>query len=278
MPELSRTYLDASLRDGLTVRWPDSAMPIKVYIAPFRWYEKSKQQESFVYNQMVIECLKVWQDVTHNAVRFLIVPDMQSSQINFAWRRVDRKSLGHCEYSINKRSMVYSAEIQIGISDGILHAAYNDADEVRHTILHEIGHSLGLVGHSDGPSDIMYVPHQYGVVGLSPRDAETIGWLYKLPVGFNYHAIAEKHQLAAPYTLHDVIELLADPTAKPKKDAFLEKAKPVHVERPEKLLQDHDILTHMGKFHLATQNIQIRPDTLKKLANPKFPPPTDPHE
>lgn len=250
-------------------------MPILVYIAPFRWYEKSKQQESFVYNQLIIESLKRWQDVTQNAIHFQIVPDLNTSQINFSWRRVDRKSLGHCEYAINKQSMLYSAEIQIGISDGILHQGYNDTDEVRHTILHEIGHAIGLIGHSNGPPDIMYVPHQYGVSDLSPRDIETIRWLYKLPVGFDYHAIAKKHQLKEPYTIHDVIELLATGSAR-KQDPFLEKTQPKTIERPEKLKEDHDILTQRGKFFMATQNINLSRDTLKKFAKPPSPPDREP--
>ncbi len=259
---MTRTYLHACLRDELTVRWPDNTMPIRVYLAPFHWYEKSKQQESFVYQQMVMDSLKRWSDVTDGKIRFQIVGELKQSQINITWRRVDRKSLGHCEYMINDRNMVYSAEIQIGLSDGLLHAKYNDTDEVKHTILHEIGHALGIIGHSDHSADIMYVPHQFGVVDLSKRDIETINWLYKLPVGFNYQAIGEKYQLdqksaTGDFSIHDVIEVLSGDKPQVMKDTFLEKAKPrIYQEQPEKLQQQQDILTQMGKFHIATQRVK----------------------
>lgn len=262
---MTRTYLHTCLKNELTVRWPDSAMPITVYLAPFNWYEKSKQQEAFYYQQMVMDSLKRWSDVTDGKVRFQIVADLNQSQININWRRVDRKSLGHCEYMINDRNMVYSAEIQIGLSDGLVHAQYNDVDEVKHTIIHEIGHALGIIDHSDQAEDIMYVPHQYGVVDLSKRDIETINWLYKLPVGFDYKAIGEKYGLDqkmpnGDFTIHDVIEILAGDKPQVLKDPFMEKAKPkIYKEQPEKLMEQQDILTQMGKFHIATQRVKKPP-------------------
>ena len=261
---MNRTYLDACIKEGKTVRWPDSAMPIKVHIAPFRWYEQSKQQESYAYNQMVMDALSRWQEASGGMVKFHLVQTLNESQIDVSWRRVDRKSLGQCKYLINDRSMLYSAEIQIGISDGILHASYNDMDEVRHTILHEIGHAIGLLDHSDHDADIMYVPHQYGVVDISPRDILTLQWLYKLPVGFNYMAIGEKYNLKQPFYFHDVLDQIEGKSGKSKpaefRDTFLEKAKPrVHREQPEKLAHHHEILSTMGKFYLQTQNIKLPP-------------------
>lgn len=269
---LQRTYLDACLKDGLTVRWPDAAMPLKVYIPPFTWYEKSKQNESYAYTQLIMECLNRWQEISQGKIRFQIVNDLNSSQINFAWRRVDRKSLGHCEYAINKQYMLYSAEIQIGISDGVLHNQYNDMDEIKHTILHEIGHALGISGHSDGGVDIMYVPHQYGISDLSPRDIETINWLYQLPIGFNFQAIGEQYNLDDGFNINDVINMIAGDKPKGVKNpsAFQKTiSKNKSQENPEKLKEQFDILTQMGKFHLSTQNIKIDP-TLKKQIKDRF--------
>lgn len=268
---MEETYLDHCLKDGLTVRWPDRAMPIKVHIAPFKWYEKSKQKESYAYNTMVVECFNLWQKVTGDLVRFQLVSTLNESQINLVWRRVDRKTLGHCEYLVNDKSLMYSAEISIGISDGILHSQYNDMDEVRHTILHEIGHALGLVGHSDGPDDIMYVPHRYGVASLSPRDGRTTQWLYKLPTAFNYQAMGQRYQLKEPFTLHQVLDRISGKEPATPQPAAPPPPKP---NQPQVLHQQHDILSERGKFFMATQNIAVPKDLKTRIiTEKKFKPP-----
>jgi hypothetical protein len=243
-------------------------MPIKVYIAPFRWYEKSKQQESTQYNGMVLDAFKTWEKVTAGMVRFQLVSRLEDSQINVVWRRIDRKSLGHCEFLVNDQMMIYSAEVSIGISDSVIHAQYNDVGEVKHTVLHEVAHALGL-GHSDGGDDIMFVPHQWGIVELSARDIITMQWLYKLPVGFDYQLAGKNYKLEEPFTMQDVIDRIAGRTTPKTQNAPKFKMEP-RQEKPEALLNQHDILSQRGKFFLATQNIQVPSDLKKRIIQAKL--------
>lgn len=253
---LSLTYLDACLKDGLSVRWPDGMMPLKIYMAPFTWYEATKNSQSDGYRGMVLSSLDDWVRASGGRFSYQLVNNLHDSNIDISWRRVDRKSLGHCQYIFNNEFMLYSAEISIGISDGVLHAQYNDTTEVHHTILHEIGHALGLIGHSNGGGDIMYVPHQYGVAKLSERDKASIHWLYKLPGAFNFYQKGVELKLPEPFSASDVIDVLAGNRASPHEKAL--KAQPTEPDVDQDVILDvhHDILTHMGKFHIATQNIQ----------------------
>jgi predicted Zn-dependent protease len=271
---MNPTYLDACLKNNLTIRWPDTAMPICVYVAPFRWHEKSKQQESYAYNQMVYDAFDTWQQLSGERVRFRYVANLNLSQLDVSWRRVDRTSLGHCEYMVNQQSLIYSAEIKIGISDGVIHSKYNNPEEVRHTILHEIGHAIGLSGHSDGPNDIMYVPHQYGVTSLSQRDIDTLKTLYDLPAGFDHLAIGRKFELKEPFSLQEVLDAVQGRGKETGKR--LDFVPPLPPENPQALRDQHDILSQMGRFHLATQNPRLSPEVRKMFTQPTFLPPPSP--
>ncbi len=279
---MSRTYLAQNLKEDRLCRWPDGGMPILVYIAPFVWYEKQKQQQAVLYRQLVLDALQAWRVASQDLLRFQLVNSVNDSQIDIKWRRVDRRTLGHCNFEIDGQSRMFSAAIQVGISDGLVHAAYQHLDEVRHTILHELGHALGLVGHSDQSEDIMYVPHQYGVHTLSPRDGETISWLYRLPVGFDYRQIGKKYHLSGAFDINQVIEKIegrlqggsdtepmlsfaeatASPPPHPSKTTHREEGS--LIKHAASLEEQHQILSDMSRFYLKTQHIRL--DTQKQTA------------
>lgn len=157
----------------------------------------------------VTEALQVWSVATGGKFTFQVVQKYDESNINLIWRRVDRKSLGLC-HTEWKNNQIFSAEVEIGISDGTLHAAYNNTDEVKHTIIHEIGHAIGMP-HSPYQADIMYVPHQYGVVEISPRDSNTAKWLYSFDPSYNYKFNLPEYGLPATATIDEMIMAIENP-------------------------------------------------------------------
>ena len=142
---------------------------------------------------MVIRALKEWEICSNGLITFQEVNDLYESKVNLTWKRADRKSLGLCSFNSQDNRM-FSAEIEIGLFDGIIRRRYFDENEVYHTILHTLGCAIGL-GHSNDKKDIMYVPHQYGITNISENDIRTLGYIYNLPIGLSGKQFGEQFKI-----------------------------------------------------------------------------------
>lgn len=262
------TYLDESLKRGIIVRWASSTMPLKVYIAPCRWY-KSTGGDNYTYQKMARAAFEDWHRASGGLVSFQFVDTLYDSQINLEWKRVERESLGHCYFSYDNQRRLYSAEVEIGLSDGLVHSEYQSKKEVYHTILHEVGHALGL-GHSPFADDIMYVPHRYGVETLSQKDKRTLNWLYKLPATLTPQE-ASKRMVA---DIFDSLDEMVMHIEKAENDITTDEELVKTIDNPEQrdLSEEQEIIADMNLYNITLQNLEIRPDLqdyIKKTQIPK---------
>ena len=212
----------------------------------------------YKYKQLVRRALEAWESVSGGSVKFVHTSVLLESNINVEWRRVDRKALGHCHFHYDPSGRLYGAEVSIGLSDGLIHQQYMDENEVYHTILHEIGHAIGL-GHSSNPNDIMYTPHRYGVINLSHGDAETVKWLYKLPQGITAKQFAQKHSMMTN-NIDDVITKVTNKSSGNTKGEFPNSSK------NRDLLKESENIGDLKKYHISLQNVGIS-DDMKKFFN-----------
>lgn len=251
------TYVAESLKNGRIMRW--TFMPLKVYIAPMKFY--SKQGQEYKYREMVIRALNEWQQATRGKVAFQVVNTLLESNVNVDWKRVERKALGHCYFNFDGSNRLYGAEVAIGLTEGLVHADYMDENEVYHTILHEIGHAIGL-GHSHNPADIMYTPHQRGINSISEGDSLTVNWLYTLPQGADTAEVASKYGIGGS----NIDEIIAKFINRKSPTEF-EKVK-ASIKMPKRdLLEEQEAIANLRKYHMALQNIQISEDMKKFFTN-----------
>lgn len=253
----NRTYVSESLKNGQLMRW--TFMPLKVYIAPMKFY--SKQGQDYKYNALVKKALNEWQTATKGRVSFTIVNTLLESNVNIDWKRVERVALGHCYFSYDANNRLYGAEVAIGLTDGLIHNDYSDESEVYHTILHEIGHAIGL-GHSPYKTDIMYTPHQKGIHSVSPGDILTVNWLYKLPQGATPAEIGARYKVGG-----DNIDAIIYKVMENSSPSEFEKVKSSIRIKKRDLLEETENIGLIQRYHMSLQNISLSPKTKEYFKN-----------
>lgn len=253
----SYTYLNGSVKNGNIMRW--SINPLIVYIAPMKFY--SKPGEDAKFRKMVIDALNVWSVASGGKINFKITNVLLESNINIDWKRVDRQALGHCYFNWDAQGRLYGAEVSIGLTDGRIHKQYDSDIEVYHTMLHEIGHALGL-GHSPYKSDIMYTPHQYGNSSLSANDKYSIQWLYRLPAGASVQKIASKYGLSTSSDIDSVIRKIDA-----KNSQSGESQEKMQLVTNRDLLQESSNIGDLKRYNMMLQNISLSQNVKNYLNN-----------
>lgn len=168
-------YLTYILFHGKVVHFATDRMPLKVFITDGRgvpgWNSGMKQH--------VVYAMRAWQLATHNRVYFSQVYSESNADIVVHWR----KNFSDGILGVSPLQTVGDSIVE---SDVNLATYYPDsnaaipADDLKAIAVHELGHAIGLRGHSPNPDDIMFFSKTRQQNTLSQRDINTIGMLYKL--------------------------------------------------------------------------------------------------
>jgi len=171
-------YLADAVQSG-TVRFLDSRMPLKVYLKPGGDVPGYKP----AYDDMVRQAFVDWQATAPDKIKFVYVPNGNDADITVSWTDDPTKMISSAEGGhamvVPSNNGIMKSDITLLSRSATTHETLGP-NQVRHLALHEIGHALGIFGHSPRAGDIMYgiVLPTETVSNLSERDKHTMLALY----------------------------------------------------------------------------------------------------
>lgn len=180
---IGENYLDAVLSAGKLERWNPRSFPLKVFI-------KTETNVPSEYIQEVKNAFSTWENATGGFVRFVYTNSPSNANYicifpsNIKNRNCDENGMGTAAYQYftydNSGNIKYSiVEFSVYACDG---KTKWPKEIFYSTALHEIGHGLGLRGHSTNSNDLMY-PVSLGALErakISEADMTTLRAVYSI--------------------------------------------------------------------------------------------------
>ncbi len=151
------------------VRW--RSMPIKVWV------------QGGVYKTSAKRAFMEWQNKTQAVVSFTFVDKPNDAEIVVLFENDISKAaetgdaLGVTSLSVVNNKYIKSAEMRIKTTTA--NGAVQSPTQIYTVVLHEVGHALGIKGHSSNKFDVMYPSDDNYRNVLSNRDINTVKELYK---------------------------------------------------------------------------------------------------
>lgn len=166
--------------------WPRQKMPVKVFIAPGN--PGDGYRDSFT--RILFEAFSEWAKALDNRIGFTYLAGPQGADIICDWTGDPSRVLqqgGQAEGGLTRFSgqpspdgrfmLIGSARITILCAPRGATAISDD--DMKKVCLHEVGHAVGLNGHSDNNKDVMFYSESPSVwPALTKRDKETIRRVY----------------------------------------------------------------------------------------------------
>ncbi|MFN8657246.1 MAG: tetratricopeptide repeat protein [Candidatus Obscuribacterales bacterium] len=175
-------YFGQIANGGRYFKWV--GVPIRVCIAPGTGVAGFQPSHA----QQLMEAFSMWSQASENRLVFSLVQDPSQANIYCEWTNDPRKVVepGHpVEGGITKLNAQPMPDGSAGITGARVTILTNrggaplNNDDMKRVCLHEVGHALGLSGHSSVNTDIMFFSETMGMAPvLSQRDAATIKRLY----------------------------------------------------------------------------------------------------
>jgi len=184
------------------IRWNLDKMPLKVFI------ENGSGTPGYrdYYPDYIRKAFNEWQDTSNGKISWQEVSSPNQADVVAAWT-ANAKPNGpgveagetKCTIGVNRITKEQSIiHANISVLTTLMGRSFSDTDTYK-TCLHEVGHAIGMEGHSSTPSDIMYpVLNNSQTPYLKPRDINTMAALYTDSGNSSYLAQSPTYAQPAP--------------------------------------------------------------------------------
>lgn len=207
-------YIEQAPSDNKILRWDTTKFPLKVYI------KNNSQSAPQYYQDVIRKAFLQWQESTENFINFKFIDNEKEANIVVSINpSTDMKK---CEQEDCKYTVAYTTPLISGDLLKKMDILFYDSNnlgqsfsqrEIYNTALHEIGHALGIMGHSYNKDDIMYLEtNQNDYFNkfrsdfqlISQTDLNTLNLLYELIPDITNTSLSEfntSHQFFSPIVL-----------------------------------------------------------------------------
>ncbi|MBX9723089.1 MAG: matrixin family metalloprotease, partial [Candidatus Obscuribacterales bacterium] len=186
-------YLPSVSDEGRIRRWPITKLPLRIYISngtdeagkPVRGFREE-------FNYVLLGAINDWMKASHYKLSYRLVTDPKDADLACTWtddpaflqeqgNKVEQgvaRVFTEAQPAPDGTKCIVSAHVRILVNNRENGASLS-SDDMKKTCLHEIGHALGMAGHSPSNRDVMFYSESSAVwPSLTKRDKATILRIY----------------------------------------------------------------------------------------------------
>lgn len=176
---------DNYLQEAITLgagRWNQDQMPVRVFIGSGTGLKEYRDE----FNDLLKQAFLAWAEASGGKLSFQFVSNPDDAMIDCAWTDDHSKFANPAEGGQALPAISTTGDIMkstvLLLTTNLQQNVPVSNDYMSHVCLHEIGHIIGIVGHSGQPGDVMFSVMPASPLGvLSDRDKKTALNLYNAP-------------------------------------------------------------------------------------------------